>query len=283
MNKGNRSADPRKRALRLLAREHFADYSSIYEEIHPTAQNRYQARDRARVRLRSRFPARYLELYAQEQAGPGTDIPADVRSKSWQRALGRLADLRAPTYRKLLAQFRAAGMSRPRAADRAMAALREANGDLFARLLTEECQLWLIAAELPAAEKGYPDLSVPHLQALHEEFSARGVSCALGNVSGQAVLRVSCRGTVGLDEALDSVGVALLCGRWWYCWPEAMPISLVAPVAPVAPAAQAIISELGLGDDGEHRTAGITSLTAGRMLRSARMSIADPPAGSPAR
>ena len=149
MSKGNRSADPRKRALRLLAREHFADYSSIYEEIRPTAQNRYQARDRARVQLRSRFPARYLELYAQEQAGPGTDIPAEIRSKSWQRALSRLADLQAPAYQKLLGEFRGQGMSRPRAADRAMAAVREANGDLFARLLTEEYQLWRIAIGTP--------------------------------------------------------------------------------------------------------------------------------------
>lgn len=143
---GDRSSDARKRALRLLAREHFADYTSIYEEVRPVAQTRYQARDLARTRLRYRFPARYLELYAQEQAGPRTDVPADIRSKSWQRSLARLADLRTPAYQKLFTQFRVAGMSRPRAADRAMAALREANSDLFARLLAEEYQLWLIAA-----------------------------------------------------------------------------------------------------------------------------------------
>lgn len=158
MSQGNRSSDPRRRALCLLAREHFADYTVIYEQIRPTAQNRYQARDRARIRLRARFPARYQELYAQEKAGPGTEIPADIRSKSWQRALGRLADLRAPDYRRQLAQFRAQGMSAPRAADRAMAALREADGDLFARLLAEEYQLWLIAAERPTrrSEAGPP-------------------------------------------------------------------------------------------------------------------------------
>jgi hypothetical protein len=278
MSKGNRSADPRKRALRLLAREHFADYSSIYEEIRPTAQNRYQARDRARVQLRSRFPARYLELYAQEQAGPGTDIPAEIRSKSWQRALARLADLQAPAYQKLLGEFRGQGMSRPRAADRAMAALREAKGDLFARLLTEEYQLWLITSEPLAGEA---QTSVQHLLALREELRARGVSCDLLSISGQATLRVYCRSRGGGVEAHDdTVTVALLCGRWWYCWPEVMPIS---PVVPVAYAAQAIISELRPGDDGDHRTASITSLTVGRMLRSARMSIADPPARSPAR
>ena len=151
---GDRSSDARKRALRLLAREHFAEYTSIYEEVRPAAQTRYQARDLARIRLRYRFPARYLELYAQEQAGPGTDVPADIRSKSWQRSLARLADLRTPAYQKLFTQFRAEGMSRPRAADRAMAALREANSDLFARLLAEEYQLWLIAAapELPTSD-----------------------------------------------------------------------------------------------------------------------------------
>jgi hypothetical protein len=277
MSKGNRGADPRKRALRLLAREHFADYISIYEEIRPTAQNRHQARDRARVQLRSRFPARYQELYAQEQAGPGTDIPAEIRSKSWQRALARLADLQAPAYQKLLGEFRGQGMSRPRAADRAMAAVREANGDLFARLLTEEYQLWLIAAEPLAGEA---QTSVQHLLALMEELRTRGVSCDLLSISGQATLRVSCRSKGGEEAQDDTVTVALLCGRWWYCWPEVMPIS---PVVPVAYAAQAIISELRPGDDDDHQTASITSLAVGRMLRSAPMSMADPPVRSPAR
>ncbi|HUY45473.1 MAG TPA: hypothetical protein VMV92_07075 [Streptosporangiaceae bacterium] len=40
-------------------------------------------------------------------------------------------------------------MNPPRAADRAMAALREANSDLFARLLTEEYQPWLTATAGP--------------------------------------------------------------------------------------------------------------------------------------
>jgi hypothetical protein len=111
---GDRSSDARKRALRLLARQHFAEYTSIYEEVRPAARTPNQARDWARTQLRSLFPVRYLELYAQEKAGPGTDIPADIRSKSWQRALARLADLCAPAYRKLFAQFRADGMSPPR-------------------------------------------------------------------------------------------------------------------------------------------------------------------------
>ena len=86
-------------------------------------------------------------------------MPADIRSKSWQRSLARLADLRTPAYQRLFTQFRAEGMSRPRAADRAMAALREANSDLFARLLAEEYQLWLIAAapELPTSDTSCGD------------------------------------------------------------------------------------------------------------------------------
>ena len=83
-------------------------------------------------------------------------MPAEIRSKSWQRAPARLADLQAPAYQKLLGEFRGQGMSRPRAADRAMAALREAKGDLFARLLTEEYQLWLIASAADEPTPGAP-------------------------------------------------------------------------------------------------------------------------------
>jgi hypothetical protein len=136
----------RRRALRLLAREKYADYVVIYEQVRPAAQTRYQARDQARAQLRSRYRARYLELYAQEQAGPPAGVPAGIRSKSWQRALSRLADLRAPAYRELFEQFRAQGMNRPRASDRAMAGLREAESGLFERLLAQEYELWLNAA-----------------------------------------------------------------------------------------------------------------------------------------
>jgi hypothetical protein len=95
----------RKRALRRLAREQHAAYAVIYEQVRPDAPTRYQAKDWARTQLRHRFPDRYLELYAHEQAGPGTDVTADIRSKSWQRPAARLADLRAPAYRELLGQF----------------------------------------------------------------------------------------------------------------------------------------------------------------------------------
>jgi hypothetical protein len=139
----SKSADrARTRALRLLAREHHAEYAEIYEQVRAGAPDRYRARNQARMQLRHRHPDRYVELHAQERAGPGTDVPAGIRSKSWQRAVARLADFRAPAYRELFGQFRAQGMNRPTAYDRAMAILREADSDLFTRMLTEEYQLW---------------------------------------------------------------------------------------------------------------------------------------------
>jgi hypothetical protein len=150
---GDRSSNARKRALRRLAREQHAAYAEIYEQVRPAAPTRHHASERARTKLRYRYPARYLELFAEEQASAGTEVPAGIRSKSWQRAVARLADLRAPVYRELFAQFRAQGMNRPRAYARAMAALREADSDLFIRMLAEEYQLWLTVAasdvELP--------------------------------------------------------------------------------------------------------------------------------------
>ena len=143
----------RTRALRLLAREHYAEYAGIYAQVRPVASDRYQARNRARMQLRHRYPGRYLELHAREQASPGTEVPAGIRSKSWQRATGRLADLRAPAYRDLFTRFRAQGMNRPAAYDRAMAVLREADSDLFTQMLAEEYRLWLAvsAAGTPGA------------------------------------------------------------------------------------------------------------------------------------
>jgi hypothetical protein len=148
------SADrARTRALRLLAREHYAEYAGIYAQVRPAASDRYQARNLARMQLRHRHPGRYLELHAREQASPGTEVPAGIRSKSWQRATGRLADLRAPAYRELFTRFRAQGMNRPAAYDRAMALLREADSDLFTQMLAEEYRLWLAvsAARTPGA------------------------------------------------------------------------------------------------------------------------------------
>jgi hypothetical protein len=147
----NRGSRVRKQALRLLAREQHAEYATIYQQIRPDAPTRYQARDWARTRLRQRHPNRYLELCAQIRASPASDVPAGIRSKSWHRATTRLADLRAPAYRKLFTQFRAGGMNRAAAYDRAMAVLRDADSDLFTSMLTEEYQLWLLAAATPAS------------------------------------------------------------------------------------------------------------------------------------
>jgi hypothetical protein len=159
----SKSADrARTRALRLLAREHYAEYAVIYEQVRVAAPDRYWARNRARMQLRHRYPDRYLELLAQERAGPGTDVPAGIRSKSWQRAVARLADLRAAAYRELFGQFRAQGMNRPAAYDRAMAILREAESDLFTRMLTEEYELWLTvgtAASQRGSSAGLPGKS----------------------------------------------------------------------------------------------------------------------------
>ena len=120
------------------------------------APDRYLGPQPGRMQLRHRYPDRYLGLHAQERAGPGTDVPADVRSKSWQRAVARLADLRAPAYRELSSQFRAQGMNRPAAYDRAMAILREADSDLFTRMLTEEYQLWLAVGTPPRGKGPLP-------------------------------------------------------------------------------------------------------------------------------
>ncbi len=137
------AARARTRALRLLAREHYAEYAGIYEQVRPAAPDRYQARNRARMQLCYRYPDRYLELHAREQAAPGTDVPAGVRSKSWQRATARLADLRAPALPGAVRPVPGPGHEPAGCLDRAMAILREADSDLFTRMLTEEYQLWL--------------------------------------------------------------------------------------------------------------------------------------------
>lgn len=144
----DRTRDARRRALRLLAREHLTDYTAIYEQVCRTARNRFHARDAARARLRERYPVRYQELLAQEQASPIPDVPANIRSKSWQRSIARLADLRQVDFRRTFDQFRAQGMTQSRATARAMAALQEANQDLFSRLLSEEYELWMAASTI---------------------------------------------------------------------------------------------------------------------------------------
>ena len=155
---GDRSSVLRKRALCQLSHEQPTAYSILYEQVLSEFPDltRHQARGRARTRLRYEFPGRYLELFALGQGGIGTEVPPDIRSKSWQRASARLADLRKAAHQARFAEFRAQGMSPPKAHERATAAIRDSDADLFARLLAEEYQLWLSVsgAAAPADDRG---------------------------------------------------------------------------------------------------------------------------------
>ena len=143
----NRSSIFRKRALRRLAREQPTAYAEIYEKIRPGEATAAHARGKAWTRLRRQFPDRYLELFAEEQAAPAAEIPANIRTKSWQRATASLADLRADAYRELYEQFFTGGMPEPRAYDRAMAILRETESELFTQLLAHEYKMWLAVSD----------------------------------------------------------------------------------------------------------------------------------------
>lgn len=80
-------------------------------------------------------------------------MPPGIRSKSWQRASARLADLRKADYRSRFAEFRALGMTPAKASERSTAAIRDRHADLFARLLSEEYQLWLaVSGAAPPAD-----------------------------------------------------------------------------------------------------------------------------------
>jgi hypothetical protein len=153
---GNRSSRLRKRALRRLSHEEPAAYSALYEQVLSEIPGitRHRARPRAWTLLRRQFPDRYLELFAREQAGIGAEVPPDIASKAWQRASARLADLRGAAYLPRYAQFRAQGMTAPKAYERAIAAVRVADADLFARLLAQEYQMRLAVsgAAAPAGE-----------------------------------------------------------------------------------------------------------------------------------
>jgi hypothetical protein len=148
----------RKRALRRLSHEQYVVYSALYEQVlsEIPGLTRHQARGRAWTRLRYEFPDRYLELFALERGGIGTDVPPEIRTKSWQRATARLAELRRAAYRSRYAEFRARDMTPAKAYDRAIAAVRDGDADLFARLLAEEYQLWLAVSgdAAPGGDRG---------------------------------------------------------------------------------------------------------------------------------
>jgi hypothetical protein len=149
----NRSSNLRKRALRKLSHEHYGEYSALYEDVlsETPRMTRHCARSRAWTQLRYQFPDQYLELYALEQAGIEDKVPPGMRSRCWQRANTRLAHSDEAAYHARLAEFRGQGITRSKAYDRAVAALRADNGDLFARLLAEEYQLHLAKAGEPAS------------------------------------------------------------------------------------------------------------------------------------
>jgi hypothetical protein len=147
----DRSSLLRRRALRRLSRERHAIYSTLDEQVLAEIPDaaRHQVRDRAWTRLRSKFPDRYLELFALEQGGID-EMPPDIRTKSWQRATSRVADLCRTAYRSRYAESRAEGMTPAKAYDRAIADVRIGNADLFTRLPAEEYLLWLAVPESPA-------------------------------------------------------------------------------------------------------------------------------------
>jgi hypothetical protein len=153
---GDRSSLLRKRALRRLSREQPAAYSTLYEQVlsKTPGLTRYQARGQAWTRLRHEFPDRYLELFALGQSGIETEVPPDIRGRSWQRASAQLAYLRKTDYRSRFAGFRAQGMSPLKAYERADAALRDRDPGLFARLLAEEYLLGLAGPLCPATQAG---------------------------------------------------------------------------------------------------------------------------------
>lgn len=141
----------RKRALRRLARQEYDAYRGLYDGLTAAGFVKHQARGRAWTQLRQRFPDAYLELYALEQVAPGHEVPPEIRSKSWQRAMALLSDLRKAPYRELYGRFRADGLSMPDAAHRASQALRAEDPELFARLLADEIRMWQsVSEEIPA-------------------------------------------------------------------------------------------------------------------------------------
>ena len=158
---GDHSSLLRKRALRRLSHEQHTAYAALYEQVlsEIPGLTRHQARPRAWTRLRHEFPDRYLELFALEHGDIGDDVPPEVRSKFWQRACAQLAGLHATAYRARYAEFHAQGMTPQKARDRAIAAVRQDNTDVFARLLAEEYQRWLTqsGAATPADDRGYAD------------------------------------------------------------------------------------------------------------------------------
>lgn len=203
---GDRSSAARKRALRRLAYEERAVYREMYEQARRDASTHDQARGRGRTLLRYRFPDRYLELYAEEQAAPGTDVPPGIRSKAWLKANAALADLRTDTYRPLFEQARADGLNNSCAYDLASSQLRTANQELFVRLLAEEIRSCL-------QESGVLDSPAACPECAGTSFRRARRACA--QPCGRLHLRcVSCGATAGdCYRATVTAMVKLLTGH----------------------------------------------------------------------
>jgi hypothetical protein len=148
---GDRGSAACKRALRRLAREDRPTYRALYEQARPLARTHDQARGRALTLLGYRHPDRYLELYAQERAGPGTDAPPEIRSRAWRKASRRLAAQDPPAYRELFEHAKTGGLTGSRAHDLAITQLRNNHQEQFARLLAAEISRCLRRAHRPLA------------------------------------------------------------------------------------------------------------------------------------
>jgi len=120
-----------------------------------------------------------------------------------------------------------------------------------------------------------------HLIALRDELVGRGVRCELDDRGLWPRLRIYCPAESATSEFDNNVVAAPISGRWYFCWPWAIPIG---PVSRVAQAAGDIITDLGIGGDTEDGGVGqaVASLVVGRMLRQARLSISSPRAPGPA-
>lgn len=154
----DRASVTRKRALRRLAHQENAAYRALFEGFRAAGFSADPARSRAWTQLRQEFPDEYLTFYAIEQVSPDALVPARVRSRAWQRAMGLLTELRGIPYRHYFDGFRATGLSSAEATYRAAAEIKAQEPELFARLLADEIRMWLNSDDTggrpPAAPAG---------------------------------------------------------------------------------------------------------------------------------
>jgi hypothetical protein len=118
-------------------------------------------------------------------------------------------------------------------------------------------------------------LSGLYLLLLRFDLASRGVTSDLEDSGDQMRLRVYSPGAApAAQEPLGIVSLAIIDGQWWCCWPEAM---VICPIMPLTQVAEAIISELGLGQDDPGPGTNVVGRAASSKLRQARLSIARPP------